>query len=326
MKKFLGLEFGSTRIKAVLIDEKHATVSSGDYTWKSSFENGVWTYPLEEAWKGLNAAISGVQGLEDVAAVGVSGMMHGYLAFDKDWNLLVPFRTWQNTMTAQAAEELTELFGFNIPQRWSIAHLYQAVLSGEEHISRVAHITTLAGYIHHALTGVNAIGVGEASGMFPIDDKTGAYDEAMLDKFDALIAKRGLAWKIRDLLPKPLMAGENAGSLTKEGAALLDGQLAEGLPFAPPEGDVGTGMTATNAVSPRTGNVSAGTSIFAMVVLDHPLKNIYPEIDIVATPAGAPAAMVHCNNCTNDINAWVGMLRETLELFGTCLLYTSRCV
>ena len=327
MKKFLGLEFGSTRIKAVLIDEKHATVSSGDYTWKSSFENGVWTYPLEEAWKGLNAAISGVQGLEDVAAVGVSGMMHGYLAFDADWNLLVPFRTWQNTMTAQAAEELTELFGFNIPQRWSIAHLYQAVLNGEEHISRVAHITTLAGYIHHALTGVNAIGVGEASGMFPIDDRTGAYDEAMLDKFDALIAKRGLAWKIRDLLPKPLMAGENAGSLTKEGAALLDGQLAEGLPFAPPEGDVGTGMTATNAVSPRTGNVSAGTSIFAMVVLDHPLRNIYPEIDIVATPAGAPAAMVHCNNCTNDINAWVGMLRETLELFGTKVsagdLYTA---
>lgn len=327
MKKFLGLEFGSTRIKAVLIDEKHATVSSGDYTWKSSFENGVWTYPLEEAWKGLNAAISGVQGLEDVAAVGVSGMMHGYLAFDADWNLLVPFRTWQNTMTAQAAEELTELFGFNIPQRWSIAHLYQAVLSGEEHISRVAHITTLAGYIHHALTGINAIGVGEASGMFPIDDRTGAYDEAMLDKFDALIAKRGLAWKIRDLLPKPLMAGENAGSLTHEGAALLGGLLREGVPFAPAEGDAGTGMTATNAVSPRTGNVSAGTSIFAMVVLEHALKNIYPEIDVVATPAGAPTAMVHCNNCTNDINAWVGMLRETLELFGTKVsagdLYTS---
>ena len=327
MKKFLGLEFGSTRIKAVLIDETFATVSSGDYTWKSSFENGVWTYPLEEAWKGLNAALGGVEGLEDVAAAGVSGMMHGYLAFDKDWNLLAPFRTWQNTMTAQAAEELTALFGFNIPQRWSIAHLYQAVLNGEEHISRIAHITTLAGYIHHALTGVNAVGVGEASGIFPIDDKTCGYDESMLDKFDALIAPRGLPWKIRDVLPKPLAAGENAGSLTKEGAALLGGQLKEGVPFAPAEGDAGTGMTATNAVSPRTGNVSAGTSIFAMVVLEHPLKNIYPEIDVVATPAGAPTAMVHCNNCTNDINAWVGMLRETAELFGAKVnagdLYTA---
>lgn len=327
MKRFLGLEFGSTRIKAVLIDETHATVSSGDYTWKSSFENGVWTYPLEEAWKGLNAALAGVEGLSDVAAAGVSGMMHGYLAFDKDWNLLTPFRTWQNTMTAQAAEELTALFGFNIPQRWSIAHLYQAILNGEEHVSRIAHITTLAGYIHFMLTGVNAIGVGEASGMFPIDDKTCTYDEGMLDKFDALIEKRGLPWKIRDVLPKPLMAGENAGSLTKEGAARLKGQLKEGVPFAPAEGDAGTGMTATNAVSPRTGNVSAGTSIFAMVVLEHPLKNIYPEIDVVATPAGAPTAMVHCNNCTNDINAWVGMLRETAELFGAKVnagdLYTA---
>ena len=327
MKKFLGLEFGSTRIKAVLIDETHATVSSGDYTWKSSFENGVWTYPLEEAWKGLNAALAGVEGLSDVAAAGVSGMMHGYLAFDKDWNLLTPFRTWQNTMTAQAAEELTALFGFNIPQRWSIAHLYQAILNGEEHVSRIAHITTLAGYIHFMLTGVNAIGVGEASGMFPIDDKTCTYDEGMLDKFDALIEKRGLPWKIRDVLPKPLMAGENAGSLTKEGAARLKGQLKEGVPFAPAEGDAGTGMTATNAVSPRTGNVSAGTSIFSMVVLEHPLKNIYPEIDVVATPAGAPTAMVHCNNCTNDINAWVGMLRETAELFGAKVnagdLYTA---
>ena len=327
MKKFLGLEFGSTRIKAVLIDETHATVSSGDYTWKSSFENGVWTYPLEEAWKGLNAALAGVEGLSDVAAAGVSGMMHGYLAFDKDWNLLTPFRTWQNTMTAKAAEELTALFGFNIPQRWSIAHLYQAILNGEEHVSRIAHITTLAGYIHFMLTGVNAIGVGEASGMFPIDDKTCAYDEGMLDKFDALIEKRGLPWKIRDVLPKPLMAGENAGSLTKEGAARLNGQLKECVPFAPAEGDAGTGMTATNAVSPRTGNVSAGTSIFAMVVLEHPLKNIYPEIDVVATPAGAPTAMVHCNNCTNDINAWVGMLRETAELFGAKVnagdLYTA---
>ena len=316
MNKFLGLEFGSTRIKAVLIDEAHKTVSSGDYTWKSRFENGVWTYPLEEAWNGLRAALKGVSGLEDVAAAGVSGMMHGYLAFDKDWNLLTPFRTWQNTMTAQAAEELTALLGFNIPQRWSIAHLYQAILNGEAHVDKIAHITTLAGYIHFMLTGVNAVGVGEASGMFPIDDRTCAYDEAMLDKFDALIAPRGLPWKIRDVLPKPLAAGERAGALTAEGARLLDGQLQQGVPFAPPEGDAGTGMTATNAVAPRTGNVSAGTSIFAMVVLERPLKNVYPEIDIVTTPTGKPTAMVHCNNCTNDINAWVGVLRETAELFG----------
>ena len=316
MHKFLGLEFGSTRIKAVLIDEAHNTASSGDYTWKSRYENGVWTYPLEEAWQGLKAALKGVEGLDEVAAVGVSGMMHGYLAFDKDWNLLTPFRTWQNTMTAQAAEELTALLGFNIPQRWSIAHLYQAVLNGEEHIFRIAHITTLAGYIHFMLTGVNAVGVGEASGMFPIDDNTCAYDEAMLDKFDALIAPRGLPWKIRDVLPKPLPAGERAGELTAQGAQRLDGLLPQGVPFAPPEGDAGTGMTATNAVAPRTGNVSAGTSIFAMVVLERPLKNVYPEIDIVTTPTGKSTAMVHCNNCTNDINAWVGVLRETLALFG----------
>ena len=327
MHKFLGLEFGSTRIKAVLIDEAHNTVSSGDFTWKSRYENGVWTYPLEEAWQGLSAALKGVSGLEDVAAVGVSGMMHGYLAFDKDWNLLTPFRTWQNTMTAQAAEELTALLGFNIPQRWSIAHLYQAVLNGEEHVSRVAHITTLAGYIHFMLTGVNAVGVGEASGMFPIDDSTCAYDEAMLDKFDALIAPRGLPWKIRDVLPRPLPAGERAGELTAQGAQRLGGLLPQGVPFAPPEGDAGTGMTATNAVAPRTGNVSAGTSIFAMVVLEHPLKNVYPEIDIVTTPSGKSTAMVHCNNCTNDINAWVGVLRETAALFGaevsTGDLYTA---
>lgn len=310
----LGLELGSTRIKAVAIDGNHVPVSSGDYTWKSTYENGVWTYSLEEVWKGLKAAISGVQNREAVKAMGVSAMMHGYLAFDKDWNLLVPFRTWQNTITAQAAEELTELFGFNIPQRWSIAHLYQAVLNGEPHVKDIAHFTTLAGYVHYMLTGVNAIGVGEASGMFPIDSETNDYDEQMLQKFEKLTENQ--PWNIRDLLPKVLVAGQQAGSLTEEGAARLDHLLNAGIPFAPAEGDAGTGMTATNAVAPRTGNVSAGTSIFSMVVLEHPLKKVYPEIDLVTTPTGKAVAMVHCNNCTNDMNAWVGVLKEVANLFG----------
>lgn len=310
----LGLELGSTRIKAVAIDSNHVPVSSGDYTWKSTYENGVWTYSLEEVWKGLKAAISGVQNREAVKAMGVSAMMHGYLAFDKDWNLLVPFRTWQNTITAQAAQELMELFGFNIPQRWSIAHLYQAVLNGEPHVKDVAHFTTLAGYVHYMLTGVNAIGVGEASGMFPIDSETNDYDEQMLQKFEKLTKNQ--PWNIRDLLPKVLVAGEQAGCLTEEGAAKLDHLLKPGIPFAPAEGDAGTGMTATNAVAPRTGNVSAGTSIFSMVVLEHPLKKVYPEIDLVTTPTGKAVAMVHCNNCTNDMNAWVGVLKEVANLFG----------
>lgn len=241
-------------------------------------------------------------------------MMHGYLAFDKDWNLLVPFRTWQNTITGQAAEELTELFGFNIPQRWSIAHLYQAVLNGEEHVPRIAHITTLAGYVHYMLTGVNAIGIGEASGMFPIDSEKNCYDETMLCKFEKLTENQ--PWNIREILPAVLMAGEQAGVLTESGAAMLDNLLAPGIPFAPAEGDAGTGMTATNAVAPRTGNVSAGTSIFSMVVLEQPLQKVYEEIDLVTTPTGKPVAMVHCNNCTNDSNAWVSVLKETAELFG----------
>ena len=246
--------------------------------------------------------------------MGVSAMMHGYLAFDKDWNLLVPFRTWQNTITGQAAEELTELFGFNIPQRWSIAHLYQAVLNGEEHVPRIAHITTLAGYVHYMLTGVNAIGIGEASGMFPIDSEKNCYDETMLCKFEKLTENQ--PWNIREILPAVLMAGEQAGVLTESGAAMLDNLLAPGIPFAPAEGDAGTGMTATNAVAPRTGNVSAGTSIFSMVVLEQPLQKVYEEIDLVTTPTGKPVAMVHCNNCTNDSNAWVSVLKETAELFG----------
>ena len=316
LKTTLGIELGSTRIKAVAIDAKHIPVSSGDYTWKSSFENGVWTYDLAEAWTGLKAAVSGVENRENIAAMGVSAMMHGYLAFDKDWNLLVPFRTWQNTITGAAAAELTEAFNFNIPQRWSIAHLYQAVLNGEAHVPQIAHITTLAGYIHYMLTGVNALGVGEASGMFPIDSEKNCYDEAMMAKFNELPAIKAQPWKLADVLPAVLVAGDDAGQLTEAGAALLDNLLSPGIPFAPAEGDAGTGMTATNAVAPRTGNVSAGTSIFSMVVLEHPLQKVYEEIDLVTTPTGKGVAMVHCNNCTNDTNAWVSVLGETAKLFG----------
>ena len=316
MKTTLGIELGSTRIKAVAVDDGFRPVSSGDYTWASRYENGVWTYPLEEVWTGLKSALSRVENRDDVAAAGVSAMMHGYLAFDRDWNLLVPFRTWQNTITGPAAAELTELFGFNVPQRWSIAHLYQAVLNGEEHVSRIAHITTLAGYIHYMLTGVHAVGVGEASGMFPIDSALLDYDRTMAAKFNERIASRNLPWKLEDLLPRVLAAGEDAGRLTEAGSALLDGLLSPGIPFAPAEGDAGTGMTATNAVAPRTGNVSAGTSIFSMVVLERPLKKVHEESDLVTTPTGAPVAMVHCNNCTNDTNAWVSVLGEAARLFG----------
>ena len=316
MRTCLGLELGSTRIKAVTIDGGFRPVSSGDYTWASAYENGIWTYSLDEVWTGLRAALSQVEDREAIAAAGVSAMMHGYLAFDKDWKLLTPFRTWQNTITGEAAAELTGLFGFNIPQRWSIAHLYQAILNKEEHIPQVAHITTLAGYIHYMLTGVNAVGVGEASGMFPIDSAALDYDAGMIGKFDALVKDRGLPWTLEDILPDVLPAGADAGALTEEGFRMLDGLLPAGVPFAPAEGDAGTGMTATNAVAPRTGNVSAGTSIFSMVVLEKPLKRVYEEIDLVTTPAGAPVAMVHCNNCTNDTNAWVGVLGETARLFG----------
>ncbi len=314
---FLGIELGSTRIKAVLLDEAHAIVKTGDDTWKSSLENGVWTYHMDAVQAGLCTAVRNLGELPgEISAMGVSGMMHGYLAFDKDWNLLAPFRTWQNTMTGQAAEALTEAFGFNIPQRWSIAHLYQAVLNGEAHVKSIAHITTLAGYVHYLLTGENVLGIGEASGMFPIDSETCTYDAAMLDKFDALTAKYGFDWNARSVLPRVLTAGQAAGTLTEAGSAYLGGLLPAGIPLCPPEGDAGTGMTATNAVAPRTGNVSAGTSIFAMVVLEKPLSKVYPEIDMVTTPSGKPVAMVHCNNCTNDMNAWAGLLGETAQLFG----------
>ncbi len=323
----LGIELGSTRIKAVAVDETFIPVSSGDHTWSSTCPDGVWTYPLEEAWEGLRNALAGVERRDEIAVMGVSAMMHGYLAFDKDWNLLTPFRTWQNTMTGPAAAELTQLFQFNIPQRWSIAHLYQAILNREEHVSRIAHITTLAGYIHFMLTGVNAIGVGEASGMFPIDSATLTYDEGMMEKFDRLVEPYALPWKLTQLLPGVLVAGQDAGSLTQAGSERLNGLLAPGIPFAPAEGDAGTGMTATNAVAPRKGNVSAGTSVFSMVVLERPLSAVYEELDLVTTPDGAPVAMVHCNNCSSDSNAWAGVFQETAQLFGaqpsTGELYTK---
>ncbi len=315
----LGLELGSTRIKAAVIGEDFQPIASGSYTWKSDYTDGVWTYDLAEVWTGLRAALAVLDGQEKISAMGVSAMMHGYLAFDKDWKLLVPFRTWQNTMTAQAAEELTRRFSFNIPQRWSIAHLYQAMLNGEEHVSRIAHLTTLAGYVHHALTGEHVLGIGDASGMFPIDSAALDYDETMVRRFDDLAAEQGMSWRLRELLPRVLTAGEQAGTLTEAGASLLGGKIPAGIPVAPPEGDAGTGMTATNSVAPRTGNVSAGTSIFSMVVLERPLERVYPEIDLVTTPDGAPVAMVHCNNCTGDMNAWAELIREAVGLFGTDL-------
>ena len=315
----LGLELGSTRIKATLVDGAFRPVASGDYTWQSRLENGVWTYPLEEAWEGFRSALAALKrdaGELRPGAMGISAMMHGYLAFDENWDLLVPFRTWQNTMTGPAAEELTAAFGFNVPQRWSAAHFYQAILNGEEHVPRVRHLTTLAGYMHYMLTGVNAVGIGEASGMFPIDSAALDYDARMLDIFDQKAAEHGCPAKLRDLLPKVLVAGQSAGTLTEEGSRLTGGLLEPGIPFCPPEGDAGTGMTATCAVAPRTGNVSAGTSIFSMVVLEKPLRKVYSEIDMVTTPEGSPVAMVHCNNCTGDMNAWASLLGETAALFG----------
>ena len=323
----LGLELGSTRIKCVLIGEDHAPIASGDHTWENRLENGVWTYHMDDVWAGIQDAYAALKAdveskygvkLTRLAALGVSAMMHGYLPFDKDGKQLCEFRTWRNTMTADAAEALTSLFDFNIPQRWSIAHLYQAILNGESHLPSLARLTTLAGHVHYMLTGRHVMGVGEASGMFPIDSQTGTYDARMVRLFDEAIASKGYGWKLLDILPAVLNAGEDAGSLTAEGAKLLDptGVLEAGALVAPPEGDAGTGMTATNAVAVRTGNVSAGTSVFAMVVLEKPLSKVYPEIDMVTTPTGKPVAMVHCNNCTSDINAWAGMLKGFCEAAG----------
>ena len=323
----LGIELGSTRIKAVLIGAYHEPVASGDYGWENRLEDGVWTYHMSDVWAGLRAAYAALKAdvesrygvkLTRMAAMGFSGMMHGYIALDRSGELLVPFRTWRNTITGEASEKLTARFGFNIPQRWSIAHLYQAILNGEEHVADIDYLTTLAGYVHYKLTGRRVLGVGEASGMFPIDSAKCGYDEAMLDSFDGLVAEKGYPWKLRGILPEVLSAGEDAGCLSAEGAALLDptGELESGIPLAPPEGDAGTGMAATNAVAERTGNVSAGTSVFAMIVLEKALSRVYPEIDMVTTPTGRPVAMVHCNNCTNEINAWAEVFRGFLTALG----------
>ena len=327
-KTSLGIEFGSTRIKAVLIDDTYHTIAAGDYGWASHLENGLWSYTQEEIWKGLQTAYAAMaqnveaaygEKLARVGHIGFSAMMHGYLAFDKNGELLVPFRTWQNTNTSEAHEKLSELFQYNIPERWSIAHLYQAVLNKEEHIGKVAYFTTLAGYVHWKLTGKKVLGVGDASGMFPIDPTTHAYETEFIEKFSALPEVAAQPWNLSDLLPEPLVAGTPAGTLTAEGAKLLDptGTLQPGIVLAPPEGDAGTGMVATNSVRVRTGNVSAGTSIFAMVVLEHKLKALHPEVDLVTTPAGDLAGMSHANNFTSDLNAWVGLFGQFAAALGT---------
>lgn len=320
----LGIELGSTRIKAVLVGEDNVPLAAGSHEWENRLENGIWTYTLDDIWRGLRDCYKKLAQevhtrygviLRKTGAMGFSAMMHGYMVFDKDGELLVPFRTWRNTMTAEAAERLTTLFGYPIPQRWSIAHLYQAILNKESHIPKIACLTTLAGYVHWKLTGRKVLGVGEASGMFPIDTKTGSYQERMMAQFDALSEA---PWRLRDILPSVLTAGEAAGKLTEEGARLLDadGNLEAGILFCPPEGDAGTGMVATNSVAKRTGNISAGTSVFAMVVLEKELTKAYEEIDLVTTPSGEPVAMVHCNNCTSDLNAWVNLFAECLDSFG----------
>lgn len=323
----LGIEFGSTRIKAVLIGEDHAPIASGSHEWENRYENGIWTYSLEDVWTGLQESYRKLSDevsqrystpIQTIGAIGFSAMMHGYMAFDSEANLLVPFRTWRNTITGQAAEQLTDLFQFNIPQRWSIAHLYQAILNKEAHVKDISHLTTLAGYVHWKLTGQKVLGVGEASGMFPIDSTTNDYDQRKIELFNQRLAAEAIAWKLQDILPKVLVAGDAAGALTAEGARLLDptGQLQAGIPLCPPEGDAGTGMVATNSVGERTGNVSAGTSVFAMIVLEKALSKLYPEIDMVTTPTGKPVAMVHSNNCTSDLNAWVDLFGEFTQALG----------
>nr|WP_304323452.1 FGGY-family carbohydrate kinase [Bifidobacterium catenulatum] len=327
-KTSLGIEFGSTRIKAVLIDDTYVTIATGDYGWASHLEDGLWSYSQKEIWTGLQTAYAALaedvenaygEKLTRVGRIGFSAMMHGYLAFDKDGELLVPFRTWQNTNTFEAHEKLSELFQYNIPERWSIAHLYQAVLDNEEHIGKVDFFTTLAGYVHWKLTGKKVLGVGDASGMFPIDPTTHTYETEFIKKFNAIPEVAAQPWKLADLLPEPLVAGTPAGTLTEEGAKLLDptGTLQPGITFAPPEGDAGTGMVATNSVRVRTGNVSAGTSIFAMVVLEHKLERLHPEVDLVTTPAGDLAGMSHANNFTSDLNAWVGLFGQFAAAIGT---------
>ena len=326
-KAVLGLEFGSTRIKAVLVDDNNTPIASGNHEWENRYENGIWTYSLDDIWGGLQdcyrnlvADVKEKYGvsLKKIGAIGFSAMMHGYMVFDKKGDLLVPFRTWRNSITEKAADKLTEVFNYNIPQRWSIAHLYQAILNGEEHLPEIDFMTTLEGFIHWKLTGEKVIGVGEASGMFPIDIATKDYNSKMVAQFDELIADKKLPWKLLDIMPKVLLAGDNAGTLTAEGAKLLDptGELEAGTPLCPPEGDAGTGMVATNSVAVRTGNVSAGTSVFAMIVMEKELSKVYPEIDLVTTPTGNLVSMVHCNNCTSDLNAWVNIFKEFSEAIG----------
>ena len=326
-KAILGIEFGSTRIKAVLIDTDNNPIAQGSFEWENQLVDGLWTYSIDTIWKGLQDCYADLRKnvkaeydceIKQLAAIGISAMMHGYMAFGKDENILVPFRTWRNTNTAKAAAELSELFHFNIPLRWSISHVYQAILNGEDHINKIDFLTTLAGYIHWQLTGKKVLGVGDASGMLPIDSNTNNYDAEMVAKFDKLIEPKNLGWKILDILPEVLNAGEDAGVLTEEGAKKLDptGTLQAGVPLCPPEGDAGTGMVATNAVRQRTGNVSAGTSSFSMIVLEKALSKPYEVIDMVTTPDGSPVAMVHCNNCTSDLNAWVGLFKQYQELLG----------
>ena len=326
-KAILGIEFGSTRIKAVLIDKDNNPIAQGSHEWENQLVDGLWTYSTEAIWFGLQDCYADLRAnvrelydteIEILAAIGVSAMMHGYMAFNDKEEILVPFRTWRNTNTAQAAAELSELFVYNIPLRWSISHLYQAILYNEEHVKDISFQTTLAGYIHWQLTGQKVLGIGDASGMLPIDPETKDYSAEMVDKFNKLIAPKGYSWTLLDIFPKVLQAGENAGFLTEEGAKKLDisGHLKPGIPLCPPEGDAGTGMVATNAVRQRTGNVSAGTSSFSMIVLEKDLSKPYEMIDMVTTPDGSPVAMVHCNNCTSDLNAWVGLFREYQELLG----------
>ena len=323
----LGIEFGSTRIKAVLADAKGATLAVGTHDWENRLENGLWTYSMEDIIGGLQGCYASLKKqvkekygitLHRLAGAGISAMMHGYLAFDKEGALLTPFRTWRNACTGPAAEKLSEVLDFHMPLRWTAAHLYQAVLNGEEHIWKLDHVTTLEGFVHWKLTGRKVLGVGEGAGVFPLNKEGTDYDMERMAKYEALFEPYKLPWKAKDLLPPMLPAGEQAGSLTAEGAKLLDpeGDLEPGVPFCPPEGDAGTGMVATNSVAPGTGNVSAGTSVFAMIVLEKPLSRVYPELDIVATPTGKPVAMVHCNNCTSDLNAWVGLFGEFAEMMG----------
>lgn len=323
----LGIELGSTRIKAVLVDSSHAPIASGSYSWENKLENNFWTYSLEDIWKGLGASYRNMADevmeqygltLKKIGAIGFSAMMHGYMAFDKEDRLLVPFRTWRNTTTGQAADELTELFQYNVPQRWSVAHLYQAILNEEEHVDQVHYFTTLSGYIHWQLTGQKVLGIGDASGMFPIDVEKKDFHEKMLGQFDQLVAEKHFPWKLKNIIPKVLTAGEDAGALSAEGAKLLDstGELEAGIAMCPPEGDAGTGMAATNSVAVRTGNVSAGTSVFAMIVLEKELSRVHVEIDMVTTPCGHLVAMAHANNCTSDLNAWVNLFKEFAEAAG----------